>query len=105
MSNLCAKCLTRIDEGRMYCKDCDDSAKEMFKKLGYSLCTDTECDWEICFKNNDGHFICFENKMIEAYVYFWNSWLERYEFDSKEITIQELQAINKMVEELGWNNE
>ena len=79
------------------------TAKELFEELGYELCIDPTCEWEICFKNSDcGHFICFENKKVYAFMYEWNDFVERYDFDTKEITMQELQAINKMVEELNW---
>ena len=83
------------------------SAKEMFKKLGYDC--DEGCDgilyskWvneiatdyeiQIIFEKNP---ICFRKTRTKG---VFN--LSRPD----DITLEELQAINKQVEELGWLND
>lgn len=76
------------------------SAKEMFEELGYSCKEDDDyieyiqkiedCTFEIAFDYN--------TECIEFYYY-------RDAYDNKydvSLTMEELQAINKQVEELGW---
>ena len=91
------------------------SAKEMFEKLGYK---------QIIKKNDDGVVYLIEyvkrktgwkhtqsyyefwlyNKSIKTATYYDNHDLHHeYEFKPKEITFNQLQAINKQIEELGWN--
>ena len=65
------------------------SAKEMFEKLGYKRTT------------NNKNIVEYTHKIYEGkYIYFGkqNKWIETFEY----ITLEELQAINKQVEELGW---
>lgn len=83
------------------------TAKEMFKDLGYEC--DVSCDGILYAKYIDSdkcgveqHSISFgrEDKTIEKYVGdagFSHKYYRAY------ITLKELQAINKQVEELGWN--
>ena len=65
------------------------SAKEMFEKLGYK-CIDEE---RLVYKKYDDsikrtiHIAFFDNQKILI---------------TKSIGLEELQAINKQVEELGW---
>lgn len=65
------------------------SAKEMFEELGYE-CVDEE---RIVYKKYDDsikriiHIAFFDNKKILI---------------TQSIGLEELQAINKQVEELGW---
>lgn len=75
------------------------TAREMFKKLGYDLylnANDKICyvriDHKYCidFFLDDKVFQCYENDFYTT---------------SCSITLEELQAINKQVEELGWNND
>jgi hypothetical protein len=72
------------------------SAKEMFKKLGYKRTTNNKNEIEYIHKVIYGG---------DKYIYFnkQNKFIETFEY----ITLEELQAINKQVEELGWsdNNE
>lgn len=78
------------------------SAKEMFEKLGYEYYED---DGFECYKKE-------KRKLIEPDYVSFNR-LEREVFmsnDSKNgngviVDMKLLQAINKQVEELGWNNE
>ena len=65
------------------------SAKEMFEQLGYKQ------------TNNNTYSTCYKNEEEDYYIYFYN-YSKKIEV-LHDITIQELQAINKQVEELGWN--
>lgn len=77
------------------------SAKEMFEKLGYMK---EEDDYSITYSKDildkqtfgyvDSEMICFDD--IYKSVYFTNK---------SHITLDELQTINKQVEELGWLEE
>lgn len=66
------------------------NADEMFEKLGY--------------KKQEGlreiHYYCDDNEIILYKDFKWFSCSKQEEIDF--INIQELQAINKKVEELGW---
>ena len=71
------------------------SAKKMFKKLDYKIIVNdkNQLTYEIVIWIDD-----FET--IEKTITFWL--LDKiFELDG-EFTIEELQAINKQVEELGW---
>lgn len=66
------------------------SAKEMFKKLGYEY-------------SNNGIQICYFNDIENEYIWFY---LETKTIEIQfDIYIEILQAINKQIEELGWNND
>lgn len=79
-------------------------AKEIFEKLGYKLVNDNEYFllYEYQIKENaefenDYLHISFEKKD--------KAFIKTYGDDNTPeiITMEELQAINKQVEELGWN--
>ena len=77
------------------------SAKEMFEELGY---IESE-------NNNKGitYNYNFTDYSTYSFIHF-NKKDEKIEMESNvingyDITLQELKAINKQVEELGWNNE
>lgn len=72
------------------------SAKTMFKKLGYELfiTSDNEIcymgekhNWYISFYLDDKVIKCSQNDFYDTSI---------------GISIEELQAINKQIEELGW---
>jgi 5-bromo-4-chloroindolyl phosphate hydrolysis protein len=67
------------------------NAKEMFEKLGYEL---EEDNW-IIYSNEEDAIVFMDDK----------TFYKRHYYDAGDITMKELQAINKQVEELGWNNE
>lgn len=80
------------------------SAKEIFEELGYKLIRD--CKFYLFYEKalkedaeyeNDYLHISFEKQDKEV--------IKTYGDDNspEAITIQELQAINKQIEELGWN--
>lgn len=74
----------------------EKTADEMFKELGY----------EILFKNEKMIQYEFEGVYMDNEIKFdlkGKTVLKEYSTgESQEITIEELQAINKKVEELGW---
>ena len=78
------------------------SAKEMFKKLGYKKSNEYKKINIISYYNEELNWrIDFDNKFhcITGTYYVDDEEFERgYVIDMKE-----LQAINKQVEELGWN--
>ena len=72
------------------------TADEMFEKLGY----------EILFNDKNIIQYEFEGFYMDTEIRFdlkWQTVLKEYfTGESQEISIQELQAINKKCEELGW---
>lgn len=86
------------------------SAKEMFEELEYKKRTDENCGYlkadvkpnrinpeRIEFKN-----ISFINKKILISSYITDASCMNKEYTDVILDVQELQAINKQVEELGW---
>ncbi len=80
------------------------SAKEMFEQLGYKLIRN--CEFYLFYEKalkenaeyeNDYLHISFEKQDKEV--------IKTYGDDNspEAITMRELQAINKQIEELGWN--
>lgn len=64
------------------------SAKEMFEELGYEKINETKIIYKgKHFSNRPIHIAFFDNRKILI---------------TESIGIEELQAINKQVEELGW---
>lgn len=73
-------------------------ADDMFKELGYKKHIDNE--YEVEFYCYDIYFTFDkEDKTIQKRVELDNVFL------AKPVTIQELQAINEKVKELGWLDE
>ena len=83
------------------------SAKDMFEELGYELVKDTKSqnimNWEIIYETKIDYFgrkaqFRFDEDSIYAQL---------YEDDKKIggcfIGKEQLKAINKQIEELGWN--
>ena len=72
------------------------SAKEMFEELGYELYI--ESDNEICYmEKKNKWYISFylDDKVVQCSE-------NDFYTTSIGISVKELQAINKQVEELGW---
>lgn len=70
------------------------SAKEMFERLGYKL-IQNDVNWLIYSFNNKFKIMFYKPQQdfkIECLENIYNT-----------IDMEELQAINKQVEELGWN--
>ena len=73
------------------------SAKEMFEELGYECVMD------------DKTKVMYVIKEIPycSFFIFWKNCknISHKKMSDDTLYLQELQAINKQVEELGWNNE
>lgn len=73
------------------------SAKEQFEELGYEL---------VC---NDDNYIIYKFDMGVMYIKFYKPQqyieIEYTDRIPNTIDLDELKAINKQVEELGWNNQ
>lgn len=83
------------------------TAKEMFEKLGYVVFTKTiekNKDLGIHFSEIYVKKINYENNTIKD-IFIFESGNNNNKIIVKEIYItpKELQAINKQIEELGWN--
>lgn len=80
------------------------SAKEMFEELGYKKCQYfTEPNKKLKYYKDDDNVIIFYINMIPEIM---NKTFEKtgeYDGMCDGITTEELEAINKQVEELGWN--
>ena len=76
-------------------------AKEMFKKLGYKQ--------KLQYEDDDLIAIRYKNKYnIEIIFDLWDCDFVKFgkiweNIGNSSINMEELQAINKQVEELGWN--
>lgn len=69
------------------------SAKEMFEKLGYKLLE----------KYDD--VITYYNAEYDRYIYFYSlTYVIEIGNEDREFNYEELQAINKQVEELHWHD-
>lgn len=77
-------------------------ADEMFKKLGYEKIK--EYKFEKPENDDITELILYKNGDKGLEIEFWNdkSVSKMCNYDESYITMQELQAINKKVEELGW---
>ena len=69
----------------------EKTADEMFEELGYSKIYDNEDILELYDKKN------FNKKIV-----FYKNWKEVAKLYTFEISMQELQAINKKCKELNW---
>ena len=75
------------------------NADEMFEKLGYKLEIDVPTNFIYQDKENNKEIRFWKiDKCVEVSLIG----VEDYEGNSMFFTMQELQAINKKVEELGW---
>ena len=73
-------------------------ARTRFKKIGYSI-----------FEENENEIVYLKDDSLESeFIIFFKEWKSFLKADGKEISntleidMQELKAINKQVEELGW---
>ena len=64
------------------------TAKEMFEKLGYEL--------------KDGYSNIVYEDINNNSIIFWTH--ENITFQVKYISVKMLTAVNKQIEELGWND-
>ena len=75
-------------------KEKEKTADELFEELGYKKIRNNK-DFEV-YRKNDYNIIDFERDDKRFYK------SARYDTTSDGITMQELQAINKKCQELGW---
>lgn len=92
------------EAGADYCSDCphgvkEETADEMFEELGYEKPEDTIFNIEKFVKTIG------KTKYCIAFDYFYRR-ISVFTFEDREsrkdISMQELQAINKKCQELGW---
>lgn len=79
-------------------------AKEMFEKIGFQF--EEQTDTYIVYGNRGNTEDCFVGFELNG-KYFQCFYNNKYDNGSSlplETTMELLQAINKQVEELGWNN-
>lgn len=79
-------------------------ADEMFEKLGY----EKEYDSKPEGVSDDEMLIKYHNEFYNYYIQFWNDKTVNKKVNYDEIgylDIDELQAINEKVKELGWLDE
>ncbi len=86
---------------REECIDMEEKADEMFEKLGYKIMFDNTCLFR--------YVKCFELKPKRHIIFAIDKTISVCEENENELainrdyfTMQELKAINKKVEELGW---
>ena len=80
----------------------EKTADEMFEELGYIK----KCEHKYEQPDNDGatELILYKDEVKCLEIEFWNDKTisKSCGFDMSYITMQELQAINKKCEEMGW---
>lgn len=91
------------------------SAKEMFEELGYEYYEEDnciECIISDCVPNriNTETISFIKIKFYDKHIYIESYETDAYlsnrkNYDTTLFSTYELKAINKQVEELGWNNE
>ena len=80
-------------------------ADKMFEELGYEKIVEHKFkepdDYDDCVKE----LILYRDEMKGLEIEFWNDRTVSKErnYDLSYLTMQELQAINEKVKELGWN--
>ncbi|MCI9434060.1 MAG: hypothetical protein HFI86_02125 [Bacilli bacterium] len=88
------------------------SAKEMFEKLGYKLTRNDDLfiTYSHTLKHDKKYYyaITFELKYKQIKIERYRSELLRQLFSKEDMIglyLDDVQAINKQIDELGWNNE
>lgn len=88
------------------------SAKEMFEKLGYKLTRDDDSfiiySYTLKYDKKYYYVITFELKYKQLKIERYRSELLRKLFSKEDMIglyLDDIQAINKQIEELGWNDE
>lgn len=75
------------------------TAKEMFEKLGYTLDTAEEDSRLYCRDILDKNTLGYKDSEM---IYFDDEYNGIYFTNKEHLNINELKAINKQIEELGW---
>ena len=74
------------------------TAKEIFEKLGYELIDTNSAGVKLTM-------ISYYNYEKTSSINFWSSINIDIDLQNGEhLTVEHIQAINKQIEELGWNN-
>ena len=78
------------------------SAKEMFEELGYEV---NENEWNLTYSKDIILNQFYTSPITINFRKFNDKVIEKYDFNGKSVPIfmYELKAINKQIEELGWN--
>lgn len=81
------------------------TAKEMFEELGYYRCYNSATTLEYCFGEKENYCVIRFWKHSKHIELFGGKCLglDNYEFYENDYKL--FVAINKQIEELGWNNE
>lgn len=74
------------------------TAKEMFEELGFELVEEDER----YLKYQTSHEYTIRFDLLEGTFGAYEDWMDRCYMD---LSVQDLKAINKQVEELGWLDE
>ncbi len=81
------------------------SAKEMFEKIGYDRCYESPTAIDYCYGEQENYCVVRflkNSKHIELFGgKYLDGDLENYEYYENDYKL--FVAINKQVEELGWN--
>ena len=75
----------------------EKTADEMMKELGYEKTEDIRTEFGSVYYKKEKHFICYADAKI---LFHYKT--KKITIQKDFITMQELQAINKKVKELGW---
>ena len=85
------------------------TAKEMFEELGYEYelinNTKNNCEDVILYTHKKQELIIQFNLFSQIVVYQIKNTMQEYNKIAIFITKELIQAINKQIEELGWNND
>ena len=79
------------------------NAKEMFEELGYIEYHENE--WDLTYSKTIINYQFYTSPITINFRKMNDETVEKYDFygNSLPINLLELQAINKQIEELGWN--
>lgn len=79
-------------------------ADEMFEKLGYEKIVEHKFKEPDAYNDGVTELILYRDEIKRLEISFWNDRTisKTSNYDVSYLTMQELQAINKKVEELGW---
>lgn len=77
-------------------------AKEMFEELGYKF--DGENEWDLTYSKTIIENQFYTSPITINFRKFGDNTIEKYDINANSvpISLSELKAINKQIEELGW---
>lgn len=79
-------------------------ADEMFEEMGYEKIVEHKFNEPDDYEDGVTEFILYRDEVKGLEISFWNDRTisKTSNYDVSYLTMQELQAINKKCEELGW---